>query len=253
MNPTSVETDAIPAVLSDDGARFANSKSGTQLMPRIDRRYAPLEASIAHAAPWLSDREQAELATWRDPGRRTAWLVGRTLAKQLVADRETAPSGDAGATPRIDILSRDEAGRVNRPRIWCDGVARPWSLSISHTRRGVLAVLSTATGVALGVDLTEADSFSDRFVGLWFTPAERAWFGETQSTTTGQFIWAAKEAIYKACNTGESFAPRDVEVRADGRCRYRDTWRDDCRLQSWNLDGQLAVLAVARSQRDTQQ
>ena len=90
--------------------------------------------------------------------------------------------------------------------------------------------------------------FSDGFVGLWFTPLEQCWFHETQSPGIASFIWAAKEALYKACNQGESFAPRDVEVLPDGRCSYRQSPLPSCRLQSWTADGHLAVLAAVTAQ-----
>ena len=61
------------------------------------------------------------------------------------------------------------------------------------------------------------------------------------------FIWAAKEAIYKACNLGESFAPRAVELFSDGRASYRQLSLDAIELRSWNIDSQLAVLAIVGS------
>jgi phosphopantetheinyl transferase len=189
---------------------------------------------------WLSARERAELGSWRDARRRTAWMLSRLLAKQLIGE---VAGGDL-RPERIEILSRDAAGRVNRPRVLCDGALAPWSLSISHSQRGVLAALSIDRHVSLGVDLADCEAFSDGFVETWFTPKERHWFHETQSPGIACFIWAAKEALYKACNRGEAFAPRDVEVLADGQCRYRRTPLADCRLQSWTVDHQLAVLAT---------
>lgn len=199
----------------------------------------------------LSEREREELAAWRNENRRRAWLLGRTLAKELIAELlAESPEEQARQSGQIEILSRDAEGRVNRPRIWCDGVERPWSLSISHCERGVLAALTATPHVALGVDLAGGETFSDSFVDLWFTPAERAWFHDTQCQGTARFIWAAKEAMYKAANDGESFVPRDVEVLADGRCTYRGAPLPDCRLRSWTLDDHLAVSATVRSSRN---
>jgi 4'-phosphopantetheinyl transferase EntD len=220
-------------------------------VPRVLRRYAAFEdfESLERelGEDWLSAREQAELAAWRNARRRRAWLLARMLGKQLVADALREPGHARGAEARrIEILSRDAAGQVNRPRIWRDGVEQPWSLSISHSARGALAALACSELVAVGVDVADVETFSDGFVDLWFTPAERAWFHETQSPGIACFIWAAKEALYKACNDGERFAPREIEVLADGRCRYRTTALADCRLQSWTIDSQLAVLAMVR-------
>jgi phosphopantetheinyl transferase (holo-ACP synthase) len=55
-------------------------------------------------------------------------------------------------------------------------------------------------------------------------------------------MWAAKEAVYKACNEGEGFAPRDVEVLGHERCAYRQVPLAGCRVKSWTIDGQLAVI-----------
>ncbi len=118
---------------------------------------------------WLGRRERAELAAWRDTRRRSAWLLGRMLAKQLVAD----VYGDLDLAC-IEILSRDAQWRVNRPRVWCDGNEQPSSLSISHSQRGALVALATDGDVLLGADLADNEMFSDGFVDLWFTPLEQA-------------------------------------------------------------------------------
>ena len=218
----------------------------TGIAPKIHRRYCAVETfdSKRLGDAWLGRRERAELATWRDQRRRCAWLLGRMLAKQLIA---TLLSDDLPATA-IEILSRDSLGRVNRPRVWCEGTPRSWSLSISHSDRGVLVALSTDDYVSLGVDVAQPTQFSDAFVELWFTTAERDWFRDTHSASIACFIWAAKEALYKACNEGESFAPRNVEVLPDGRCSYRQAPVAGCHLQSWTVDSHLAVLASVTKQ-----
>jgi phosphopantetheinyl transferase len=218
--------------------------------PRVYTRYRPSDHLELLGGPlgdsWLTRGERAELAAWRDERRRRAWLLGRWCAKQLIAEMV----GDLRAE-RIEILSRDAAGRVNRPRVWCDGVAQSWSLSISHSHRGVLAALATDPALSVGVDLADCETFSDGFVDLWFTPGERNWFHETQSSSIACFIWAAKEALYKACNHGEGFAPRDVEVLADGKCSYRRLPLADSRLQFWTIDSHLAVLATVGVGRES--
>ena len=224
------------------------ARAGADEPRRVHRRYAAARALAAmmptRGDSWLARRERAELAALRDNRRRNAWLLARMLAKQLVV--EVADGLDAG---QIEVLSRDALGRVNRPRVWCQGVEQPWSLSISHSGRGALVALATDSRVSLGVDLADSETFSDGFVDLWFTPDERNWFHETQSPSIACFIWAAKEAVYKACNQGESFAPRDLEVLANGQCSYRQTPLRDCRLQSWTVDGHLAVLATVTAPR----
>ena len=238
--------------MSTSPAEVASTTSAEHALPGVQHRYRAVADFHPLGLAWLGHRERAELAAWRDADRRRAWLVGRTIGKTLVARRMAKlPTPQAIEPSQIEILSRDAEGRVNRPRIWCDGIEKPWSLSISHSQRGVLAAFTAATDVALGVDLADCGTFGDGFVDLWFTPAERAWFHETQCTSTARFIWAAKEALYKACNDGESFTPRDVEVLPDGRCSYHETPLAGCRLRSWRVDGHLAVLATVHSTRNS--
>ncbi|HTM54363.1 MAG TPA: 4'-phosphopantetheinyl transferase superfamily protein [Pirellulales bacterium] len=210
----------------------------------VYRRYRSLrqfdELSSEPDLKWLTAGERAELGWWRDRGRRQASLAGRMLAKELVANH-------AGATYRreeVEILSRDEKSRGKRPRIRCHGVEQPWSVSITHSEGGVLAALCVTEGVRVGVDLARTDGLSDAFVRLWFTPAEQAWLRETDCSSIAGFIWAAKEAVYKACNNGESFSPRDVEVLPHERCSYRQSPLADYSLRSWSIDGHIAVMVT---------
>ena len=207
-------------------------------------RYAPLDAgrdlSAEANADWLSAGEQAELAAWREPGRRRAWLAGRRLAKQLVASHLCIDDPLAS----IEVLSRDSQGRVNRPRVWRGGVEQSCSLSISHSARGVLVALVAGNEATLGVDLSDAAELSPGLVNLWFTANERAWLDDSGNSDLARYIWCAKEALYKALSQGESFDPRRVEVLSGGRCRYHDAQLNHFGLRSWTIDGQLAVLAT---------
>jgi phosphopantetheinyl transferase len=140
--------------------------------PRVVRRYRPLsdlDALLAgRVEGWLSARELKELAQWRDERRRRAWMLSRLLARQLLAE-----VGDASEAS-FEVLSRDELGRVNRPILWRDGARLPWSLSISHSDRGVLVALAPRSDVTIGADVTQEQSFAPS-LEAWFTPSERAW------------------------------------------------------------------------------
>lgn len=186
----------------------------------------------------LSAREFAELAGWRNPRRRIAWLRGRMLAKQLIVACLNRPETHA----RIEILSRDAHGRSSRPEVWCDGVRQSVVLSISHTDAGILVALAPGTG-ALGVDVTRLGELPGTISKTWFTRAEQDWAASDGSGGVASLIWAAKEAVYKACNRGESFAPREVEIRANGRIAYRGALRRELRLQSWQIDRHIVALA----------
>lgn len=206
----------------------------------IYRRYVPAHAIEAQCRrqglSWLSSRERAELSNWRDRRRQRAWLWGRMVGKQLIFAKLQVDSELA----KIEILSGDGLGR---PRIWCDGIEQPWSLSISHTGHGVLAAVCGQERISVGVDITPCEGLSEGFIRTWFTPDETAWLRQTAPPAGAYFLWAAKEALYKACNRGESFDPRQVEVLPQGGCRYRRVLLQDCRLQSWHIDGQVAALA----------
>ncbi len=218
----------------------------------VAHRYSALEAFDAFDAllasgsgALLSDRERAELAAWHDPDRRRSWLAGRLLAKQLVRETWSAAPADSA----IEILSLNDQRRGRRPRVVCDGQQMPWSLSISHTQRGVLVALSTAPSVAVGVDLAARQDVSAGFVRLWFTPAEQRWLAESTDAHAAATIWAAKEALFKACNRGEGFAPRMIEVLPGGRCSYQQISLPGC-LRFWSVDKQIAVLATVKGDHD---
>jgi 4'-phosphopantetheinyl transferase EntD len=201
-----------------------------------------LEKQVAEN--WLSQREQAELALWRDARRRQAWTWGRLLAKQMILPRSGAKSPG-----EIEILSRDAAGQVNRPVVYHAGRPTDWSLSITHTERGVLAALGDDPHTSLGVDATPSDAVSAAVVRRWFTPAEQRWLARSQSAEIGCFIWAAKEALYKACNRGEGFNPGEIEILSHGESKYRGESLSQVSLRSWRIDGHIAVLAAVGAGR----
>ncbi len=239
------------AIIESRTATARETDSASRLgAPTVDCRYCATRtfdaAKRRKAESWLSPRERAELAAWREPGRRSAWLMARMLGKQLIGEN----LADAVDPATVEILSRDAAGRSVRPRIWRGGGEQPWSLSITHTARGALAALCVTRGVRLGIDITDCDNLSDGFTRLWFTPAEQRWLRATDCPSIACFIWAAKEAVYKACNEGEGFAPRDVEVLGHNRYAYRQMPLAGCRVKSWTIDGQLAVI-VQRGDNQT--
>jgi phosphopantetheinyl transferase len=213
--------------------------------PRVLRRYRALaeldELMCGLDEDWLSPREQAEFEQWRDDRRRRGWLMSRVLAKQLMGDTAGATAMDS------EILSRDALGRVNRPLVWRHGDVLPWSLSISHSDRGVLVALAPSDEATIGVDLTPEHAFSQSVAETWFTAAELAWYRQANSRQIGAYLWSVKEALYKALSDGESFAPLQFEVLADGQCWHRGALLSDCRVQSWTVDGHLAVLAIVRN------
>jgi phosphopantetheinyl transferase len=177
---------------------------------------------------WLSEPEREAYAVLRDARRREAWLFGRLLCKELIlAMRIAAGSPGGGVEPgQIEVLSRDGLGRPARPRVLLHGRLQPWSLSLAHSDQSVLVGLSRDGRLATGVDVTPIQSPDAGFLDLWFTPRERAWIRAKfdQAARWAATLWAIKEAFYKAVNVGESFAPRQIEVRVDPLGGYVVRW-----------------------------
>ncbi len=168
-------------------------------------------------AAWLGPGELRTLACLRDLRRRAGWIAGRLLAKRLIVKHALGGSADAPGSElgRVEIQSGDVRGRRFRPEIAIDGRRLSWSLSISHTERGVLVGLAVGGLASVGVDLVEPAVYGDGFADVWFTPREKRWVGTATDPYATATVWAIKEAVYKAVNRGESFAPRRIEVLPD--------------------------------------
>src|SRR4051812_20747104 len=162
-------------------------------------------------ADWLSSAELAEFARLRDANRRQQWLAGRWVGKELVGETYCV------AAEEVQILSRDEQQRSVRPRIYVDNQQVECSLSLSHSEVGALAVLVSSNGLSAGVDLVGAVPCNPGFQQLWYTAGERRWLQQDTRQRTA-LLWGLKEAVYKACNRGESWTPKAVEMlpQADG-------------------------------------
>ena len=87
------------------------------------------------------------------------------------------------------------------------------------------------------------------FTRLWFTRAEQEWFDRGGASEIGCLLWAAKEAVFKACNRGESFEPAAIEILPCGAGTYRGAALTSLRLRSWEVDGHVAVVASVESDK----
>lgn len=189
-------------------------------------------------AAWLGERELAELKRLRDPVRREQWLQGRWLAKELLANA----TGRTFAA--IEITTRNEKAVGVAPKVQIEGEPSPWRLSLSHSTRGVLAVLASRALWRIGTDLTETAPQSKGFRELWFTPAERAWIARRPSVRIAS-LWALKESVFKACNAGEPWCPRAIEFQPtpDGfKCSYRGQALDSLQNHVQTIDRQTAAV-----------
>jgi len=176
--------------------------------PPCDYRYAPLdELFLPSSEAWLCAEEQAACARFRDAGRRRTWLAGRLLAKRLVCSHLAALGLDCPRSAAQIAIRSD--GR--RPVVLLDGCRMPWSLSIAHTPRAVLAALNTVPNVQIGVDLVEPQLCSRGFTETWFSSGEQRSVAVGDSRTPA-LLWAVKEAAYKAAGDPQPFDPRTIEV-----------------------------------------
>jgi phosphopantetheinyl transferase len=158
---------------------------------------------------------------WRQPRRRAAWLAGRLAARRLI-DRRRAAAPDRES---VEILSLGERGVGIRPVARGRGGPLPWSLSITHAEDCVCVALAGCESWEIGIDLVAEQPGRARRLEVWFTPHELDLI-RRQADWTADHIWAAKEAAYKACQRGERFAPRQIEIEAlafpwlRGTCRF---------------------------------
>lgn len=217
--------------------------------------YARLsELPLDAAAQWLSAEELAVWVGMRSTGRKATWLAGRIVSKRLLLELlagEQHPLAVVRAD-EIHIESRSSrTGHGERPEVSIDGKLVPLALSIAHTERGALATATLKTDMALGVDLvTPTDA--GRSLHWTFTDAEQLWLAvSADHTHCAARLWSMKEALYKACQRGEGFAPRDIDVVPGRPPSYPqfDSIRDLIGLQCWRIDGQVAALAMVKSSK----
>jgi phosphopantetheinyl transferase len=194
---------------------------------------------------WLTLRERAELARLRHPRRRETWRLGRLLAKRLLL--EAAPEPLDGPED-LEILSRDSEFRAVRPQVRLRGRRVPWCLSIAHAAGAALAAVAFDRGTTVGVDLVRPQALPPGFLETWFTERERNWL-TSQPAETVAVCWGLKEAVYKACQRGEAFVPRRVEILQDGShgvvCMYDGIpLATRARIAIERFDGRLAITVL---------
>jgi phosphopantetheinyl transferase len=219
------------------------------LPAQVQFRYSAIDTAVSAAessCAWLGEKERSELARLHDAGRRRQWLAGRWLAKQLLCE-----AGCAGNLTEVEIVSRDAQGRGVRPRVLIRAGELSRSLSIAHTDRGALVVLAATSRLLVGADLAPCViPADDGFCRLWFSSLERQWIDHDPAKRLA-LMWALKEAIYKAVNAGESWNPRQIEIRPRGLenfdCSYRGRPLGGLAIEFQPCDGQLAaVVSLAR-------
>jgi len=201
----------------------------------------------------LSAIEQDDWRQMRSSARRATFLAGRLVAKQLL--QQQYPALRAYELTQITIRSNRQGGRSDRPHVEIAGRRLPYSLSITHTDRSVLVGCSDQIGTLVGVDLVHRRDLGSPFERTWLTAAERNLLCQWDDDLSAADLWAMKEAAYKACQQGESFQPRRIEIeRDDDRWIVRYRGRDlsaHCTLSTWRTGDEIAALALNDTLRQT--
>jgi phosphopantetheinyl transferase len=216
-------------------------------------RLSELPLSSDSLPRWLSADERATYSSMRSPERGATWLAGRILAKRLLIEcAKTA--GHPLAACRADELHIESRsmnpGHGERPTLFVDGLSQSCAISITHSSRGVLAAVGLDATLSLGVDLAEPTD-AQQALQWTFTAGERAWLASgSHNGDRPEQLWALKEALYKACQGGEGFAPQKIEVVPGQLPSYPnlDLTKNLRSLQSWRVDRHLAALAVVKEQ-----
>jgi phosphopantetheinyl transferase len=228
-------------------------------MKSVYTRYATIaELPLGTPDAWLSPYEAAIWLSIRSAPRRDSWLAGRIVLKELLREAWWAVGKDLTEwqPSAVEIMSRTtSAGRGDRPTARGPSGPMPCSLSLAHTQRGVLAALAVSENCSVGVDLVRpADAESLTWV---FSDLERQWIRRSSNQAVAAArLWGMKEALYKACQRGEGFAPLNIDVTpGHAPCMHGiDTTMRLFAQQCWSVDGQIAVLVVTQpeNERDMQ-
>lgn len=143
--------------------------------------------------------------------RRNEWLLGRSLAKQLVQRYFEVTSDTSPDRKSIAILP-DSAGA---PVVLLDDVPLPLSLSISHSRGAGFCALTATAGLRIGADIEQIAGRDAQFLMDFFATGEREWLaslGAEDHALGATAVWSAKEAYYKAQRTGLPLHGAWVEI-----------------------------------------
>lgn len=195
----------------------------------------------------LTEAEWVEYDHWKAISRKRQWLTGRYLAKDLIREHSET---DATGFEQIEILSRNDKGQSVQPSVRVNEMTKPWSLSISHTDTHAWAVLSLDPQTRIGIDLVADDVSRHGHLIKWFTDREKECLNGKPIQEIAEH-WAKKEAIYKAINQGESFAPLKIEIltSSDGNDDifvYGENITEICSIQKERFSNHSGILAEIR-------
>ena len=222
------------------------------VLAAIDIRYAaalPTSETVSSTAQsWLSASERSVWARLRSNSRKRTWLAGRILAKKLLLSRHSLL---ADCDPQqISVVSSNATARGVPPIVLADRVAVRCALSIAHTELGAIVAFTENCSVRVGADLVPTGlKLRQGFLKTWFSPREVADILQSRQSIPAAALWSVKEAVYKACNQGDPFVPRRIEVsfgsEGTNSIRYHAAaLGSQLALRIWKIGGHHAVLAV---------
>lgn len=169
---------------------------------------APQALAQSEAALWPSEREQ--LASFKFEKRRSEWLMGRWLLKQVAAEA----LGSAWRPEQVAI-ARNEAGAPEL--VTRTGFPGPLFLSLTHSHGWVGAA---AAPWPLGVDLERVRPMPAGAWRYYLSETERDWVAEQRfGPHSDLIVWSLKEAAFKAWGgRSRSLLPLKLEAVEGDTC-----------------------------------
>ncbi|MGC4001242.1 MAG: 4'-phosphopantetheinyl transferase superfamily protein [Anaeromyxobacter sp.] len=161
---------------------------------------------------WLTGAERERLGQLRVPRRRLEWLVGRLVAKSVVARALAEIHGGRWPPPALEILPEVGGRPVVRLAPGAEPVAGftpgdllPVTLSISHTEGHAMCAAAVGAGApGIGIDLGRIEPRSPAFLETFLTAAEQAFVRGSPDghPVRANLVWCGKEAALKALGLG---------------------------------------------------
>lgn len=167
---------------------------------------------------WLHPLEIEYHGTLKFEKRRNDWLLGRWTSK-LLLQQVLFPEA---ALNKIEIRK----GPNREPLVYYREHPVSSRLSISHSHGRAFCVL-VKEDMRMGCDLEKVENRNESFIRDYFTNSERRSFGAHYHSLLGQdtfftLLWSAKECVMKACLTGLSIPPKDLELKQISDIRQGD-------------------------------
>jgi phosphopantetheinyl transferase len=197
---------------------------------------------------YLSCNEQIQYASLHDERYRLNWYTGRLAAKMLLSSMIVPRP----AFSDLEIISTNGLGFGIRPLALCSGRALTYDISIAHSEGAALVAATHAGQSRIGVDLVHIPTMpTNHALDVWLTKEENNWL-EADENINLQFrnaaLWAGKEAIYKALNQGEGFAPAQISLQPKSKNRFSGSaWNRQCEISIQCIGNHVAAFAESNN------